>query len=78
MSIVKLSSLRIGDRAVINRIQADDSVRQRMHSMGMRAGRETSIIRRGRLGGPMQIRIGSISLVVRSSDADLVDVSLTS
>jgi len=77
MSIIKLSSLRIGDRAVIRNIQADESVRQRMHSMGMRAGREACIVRRGRLGGPLQIRIGSISLVVRSKDADHIDVSLT-
>lgn len=76
MSILKLSSLRIGDRAVIRGIQADESIRQRMYSMGLRAGREACIIRRGRLGGPLQIRIGSISLVVRSRDADQVDVSL--
>lgn len=77
-STIKLSSLRIGDRAVIRNIIADESIRQRMHSMGMRTGRETSIVRRGRMGGPLQIRIGSISLVVRSKDADQVDVSLTS
>ncbi len=78
MSTVKLSSLQIGDRAVICEIQASDAVRQRMQSMGMRAGRETCIIRRGSLGGPIQIRIGSISLVVRSRDAAMVDVSLAS
>ena len=76
VSTVKLSSLRIGDRAVIQSIQAEEAIRQRMYSMGLRAGREACIIRRGRLGGPLQIRIGSISLVVRCKDADQVDVSL--
>ena len=76
MSNIKLSTLRIGDRAVIRGIQAEDAVRQRMHSMGLRTGREACIVRRGRLGGPMHIRIGSVSLVIRSKDADQVDVSL--
>jgi len=71
-----LSSLKIGDLAVINDIHAEDAIRQRMISMGLRAGREACIIRRGRLGGPLHVRIGSISLVIRKKDADNVDVSL--
>ena len=78
MTSIKLSSLRNGDRAVIHDIHADDSVRQRMTSMGIRSGREAYIIRRGRMGGPLVIRIGSVSLVVRLKDADQVNVSLMS
>lgn len=74
---IKLSTLRIGDRAVIHGIHADEAVRQRMVSMGLRTGREACIIRRGRMGGPLHVRIGSVSLVVRLKDADQVDVSLT-
>jgi ferrous iron transport protein A len=73
---IKLSTLKIGDRAVINGVSAVEAVRQRMYSMGIRAGREARIIRRGRLGGPLQVRIGSMSLVIRLKDADSVDVSL--
>lgn len=76
MSTVKLSTLKTGDRAVIRFINADVSIRQRMNSMGVRAGREALLIRRGRFGGPLQIRIGSISLVLRAKDADQVDVHL--
>ena len=72
----KLSSLKIGDRAVIRGINTDDIVRQRMYSMGMRAGREACIVRRGRFGGAMHVRIGSLSLVIRGKDADQVEVSL--
>jgi ferrous iron transport protein A len=77
VNTIKLSALQIGDRAVIRGIQADEAIRQRMVSMGLRAGREACIIRRGRMGGPLHIRIGSVSLVVRLKDADQVDVSLT-
>lgn len=74
--MVKLSSLNVGDHAVIRDIAADEVVRQRMYAMGLRAGREAFVMRRGRLGGPLQIRVGSISLVVRRSDAERVQVSL--
>ena len=76
VTTIKLSTLKTGDRAVINNISAVEAVRQRMYSMGIRAGREACIIRRGRLGGPMQVRIGSMSLVIRLKDADSVNVSL--
>ena len=75
MNTIKLSNLRIGERAVIHDIHADEAARQRMVSMGLRAGREACIIRRGRLGGPLHVRIGSVSLVVRLKDAELVNVS---
>ena len=76
MITVKLSTLKTGERAVIRSIHADESVRQRMFSMGMRAGREAQLIRRGNFGGPVQIRIGSISLVLRAKDADQINVKL--
>lgn len=76
VTTIKLSTLKTGDRAVINNISAVEAVRQRMYSMGIRAGREACIIRRGRLGGPLQVRIGSMSLVIRLKDADSVNVSL--
>lgn len=72
---VKLSNLKVGDRVVICDIAGDEELRKRMHAMGLRAGREASVMRRGRLGGPLQIRVGSINLVVRRSDAERVHVS---
>lgn len=72
---VKLSNLKVGDRVVIRDIAGDEELRKRMHAMGLRTGREASVTRRGRLGGPLQIRVGSISLVVRRSDAERVHVS---
>jgi ferrous iron transport protein A len=70
-----LSSLRVGERAVIRDIAAEETVRQRMYSMGLRAGREALVMRRGHLGGPLQVRVGSITLVVRRRDAARVEVA---
>jgi Fe2+ transport system protein FeoA len=42
--------------------------------MGLRTGREAEVIRCSRLG-PMQIRIGSVDLIMRRSDAARVCIS---
>ena len=70
---LNLSSLGIGERAFITGIHAPDGTRQRMQSMGLRTGREAEVIRSPRLG-PMQIRVGSIHLIMRRSDAARVSI----
>lgn len=47
-------------------------MRQRLHGMGIRAGREASIVRCAHLGGPIQVRIGTTSLIMRRRDAERV------
>ena len=42
--------------------------------MGLRTGREAEVIRSSRMG-PMQIRIGSVNLIMRRSDAARVSIS---
>lgn len=72
--LINLSSLGIGERAFITGIHAPDGTRQRLQSMGLRTGREAEVIRSPRLG-PMQIRVGSIHLIMRRSDAARVTIS---
>lgn len=72
--LLNLSNLGIGERAFITGIHAPDGMRQRLQSMGLRTGREAEVIRSPRLG-PMQIRIGSIHLIMRRCDAARVTIS---
>jgi Fe2+ transport system protein FeoA len=72
--IRNLSTLRKGESAMITGIHAADGIRHRLQAMGLRAGREAEVIRSPRLG-PMQIRIGSVTLIMRRSDAACVSVS---
>ena len=69
-----LSNLGIGERAAITGIHAPDGIRQRLQSMGLRTGREAEVIRGTRLG-PMQIRVGSIDLIMRRCDAARVAIT---
>ena len=59
---------------MITGIHAPDDTRHRLQSMGLRTGREAEVVRCWRLG-PMQIRIGSINLIMRRSDAARVAIS---
>jgi Fe2+ transport system protein FeoA len=72
--LLNLSNLGIGERAFITGIHAPDGMRQRLQSMGLRTGREAEVVRSPRLG-PMQIRIGSINLIMRRCDAARVTIS---
>ncbi|HKK04982.1 MAG: FeoA domain-containing protein [Gammaproteobacteria bacterium] len=74
-SVAILSHLRPGDRVVIDDIQADESVRRRLHAMGLLRGRQAQLIRRARFGGPLQVRVGSVDLILRRRDADSVHVT---
>jgi len=73
-NLINLSSLGIGERGFITGIHAPDSMRQRLQSMGLRTGREAEVIRSPRLG-PMQIRVGSVHLIMRRCDAARVTIS---
>jgi Fe2+ transport system protein FeoA len=69
-----LSCLRKGECAFITGIHAADSTRSRLQAMGLRTGREAEVIRCPRIG-PMQIRVGSIHLIMRRCDAARVSIS---
>lgn len=73
-NIDNLSKLRRGQTALITGIHAPDGIRHRLQAMGLRTGREAEVVRCSRLG-PMQIRIGSVNLIMRRCDAARVSIS---
>lgn len=73
-NIINLSDLGIGERAFITGIHAPEGMRKRLQSMGLRTGREAEVIRCPRLG-PMQIRVGSVHLIMRRCDAARITIS---
>ncbi len=72
-----LSRLGTGEAAHITGIHAPDDIRQRLQAMGLRTGREAQVIRCTRLG-PMQIRVGSVDLIMRRCDAARVEIAACS
>jgi Fe2+ transport system protein FeoA len=73
-TLSNLSRLATGETAHITGIHAPDDIRLRLQAMGLRTGREARVIRRTRLG-PMQIRVGSVDLIMRQRDAARVTIT---
>lgn len=69
MPPVKLSLLAPGQTATIGAIEAEGPVCERMAALGLRSGRRISVIRRARMNGPIQVRIGTTDLILRLSEA---------
>lgn len=70
-----LAQLPAGRRACIAEVDGEAGLRDRMHALGLRAGREVAVIRRSGLSGPLHIRIGSTDLMMRAREAGLIRIS---
>jgi Fe2+ transport system protein FeoA len=70
-----LDQLPVGERATVLGVDGEPALRLRIEAMGLRAGREVSVIRQARRGGPLQVRIGLTDLIIRISQARLVRLS---
>jgi len=72
-----LDALPILQAATIDQVEGADPVAVRMRAMGLRSGREVMVVRRSRLGGPLQIRVGSTDLIIRPREARLIRIRLS-
>lgn len=72
--VLQLDKLPDGVPARVLRLDAVDGLAARMRGLGLRPGRELAVVRRSRLGGPLQIRVGTTDFIMRPCDARLVVV----
>lgn len=70
-----LNSLNPGDFATINAIDAELSLSQRLLAMGFRVGKKIELVRRASFNGPLHVRIGSTDVILRESEAKLIQIS---
>jgi ferrous iron transport protein A len=70
-----LAQLPAGRRACIAEVDGEDGLRDRMHALGLRVGREVAVVRRSGLNGPLHIRVGSTDLMLRTREARLIRIS---
>lgn len=71
----KLSLLNAGDQATIHAIEAEQSLHQRLLALGFRVGKKIELIRRASFNGPLHVRIGSTDVILRASEANLIQIS---
>lgn len=69
-----LNQLRPGDSAIIGAIHAEQHLHQRLLALGFRTGKKIQIIRRATFRGPLQVRIGATDVILRESEASLIQI----
>lgn len=70
--MASLASLQPGQSAVIQAIEAEESLIQRLAALGFRMGKKIELVRRASFNGPLHVRIGTTDILLRRSEADLI------
>ena len=75
---MNLSLLEPGQMAIIEEIDTDKGLEQRLQALGFRQGREIKVIRRGWFSGPLHVRIGMTEVMVRRCEAEQIYLKVIS
>nr|AUG32105.1 iron transporter [Paulinella longichromatophora] len=72
---LKLSELTPGQEATITALFAEDQyLLRRLNALGFCQGKQLKLLRRGRWGSPLHLRIGMTELMMRECDASQIAV----
>ncbi|MBI5609921.1 MAG: ferrous iron transport protein A [Deltaproteobacteria bacterium] len=73
---MSLADLPVGARARVLCVALMDELGDRLVELGMTPGAPVEVLRRGVLGGPVQVRIRDFALSLRRDQAGAVQVAL--
>jgi len=73
-----LSELFPGDRFLVDSVMVGKETGRRLADMGFTEGAEGEVVRRGMMGGPMQVMVRGYDLLIRREEAAKIEVELTS
>ena len=71
-SILKLSQLAVGSKAVVRGLPIRSPATLRLREMGVLPGVAITLLRTAPLGDPMEIRVRGYNLTLRKSEAEFV------
>ena len=77
MEIIKLSEIKQGQSAYIEKVGGDGALRQHLLDMGVIPGAHVKLIKFAPMGDPMELRIHGYELTLRLSDAEKIEILLT-
>ncbi len=75
-SVVKLSDLAVGSRAIVHGFPGQGAAFLRLREMGVLPGTSITLVRTAPLGDPLEIQVRGYSLTLRKSDAEHVTVDV--
>jgi ferrous iron transport protein A len=59
----------------IDAINVDQPLMQRLIALGFRVGKQIQVMRKANFNGPLHVRIGSTDIILRESEAKLIQVT---
>ena len=68
----KLSEFKIGDTALVKKVEGDGRIRRRLFDMGVTPGAEVYLRKKAPLGDPLEITLRGYELTLRKDEAQLV------
>jgi ferrous iron transport protein A len=72
---MKLKEMKVGDVARVKEFtDSDPNYRQKLLRMGLNRNTVFSVIRKAPFGGPIEIEVRGFRLVLRSNEADVLEV----
>ena len=72
---MKLKELKVDEVGVVSGFSIADSVyRQKLLRMGLTRNAEFTVVRKAPLGGPIEIEVRGSRVVLRSDEADVLEV----
>ncbi len=77
MEIKKLSEIKQGQSAYIEKVGGEGALRQHLLDMGVIPGAHVKLIKFAPMGDPMELRIHGYELTLRLSDAEKIEILLT-
>lgn len=69
-----LRDVKVGERAVIERLRGEGALKRRIMDMGLTKGTEVCVRKVAPLGDPMELTVRGYELSVRKGDAELIEV----
>jgi ferrous iron transport protein A len=70
-----LSALAPQTPALVESLDVEFAVRERLHALGLRVGREIRVVRRLGRHGPLQIRVDHTDVILRGAEAARITVA---
>jgi len=69
-----LSELKIGQKAIIKRVLAQERVKERLAELGLIEGQTAFVVRFAPFFDPVEIKVGDVYLAIRKGQADKIVV----
>ena len=73
---MKLSQLKVGQRAKVVRVKSSQELSRRLRAMGLIKGEVITVEKLAPLGDPIEIRVKGTKLSLRKKEAENVEVEV--